>query len=188
MNRWGLHMRSWRSHRSGQSLVETALLLPVLTMLMIGVFEFGMLMYAHVQVANAAREAARAASLYRINRYEYVNPAATNIQDCATNIDGWSVQQVAEFAVVARTPANNGCPNSNGTLQYTSLGLLEPAPDPMWTVTVTPAQTTNANPTAGSQARVTLIYPYQLVILSQLVPGLSTPMYISKSVDFQYTQ
>src|SRR5207249_360536 len=57
---------SWR--RSGQSMVEMALLLPILTLLLLGVIEFGFILYAHVQLANAAREAGRAASLYRSTR------------------------------------------------------------------------------------------------------------------------
>jgi Flp pilus assembly protein TadG len=43
----------------GQDLVEFALLLPALLLLLLGIVEFGMVIFAHNTVANAAREGAR---------------------------------------------------------------------------------------------------------------------------------
>ncbi len=48
----------------GQSFVEFALILPILTILLVGVTELGFIFYAYVQVSNAAREGARAGSRY----------------------------------------------------------------------------------------------------------------------------
>jgi Flp pilus assembly protein TadG len=54
------------SHR-GQSLVEAALVLPILLILFLGIAEVGFFLFAQVQVANATREGARYGSLCRLN-------------------------------------------------------------------------------------------------------------------------
>jgi Flp pilus assembly protein TadG len=51
-----------RPHR-GQAVMETALVLPILLVLMFGIAEFGLYMYDYVQAANCAREAARRAAV-----------------------------------------------------------------------------------------------------------------------------
>ncbi len=53
-------------HR-GQSLVEAALVLPILIILFLGIAEVGLFMFAQVQVTNATREGARNGSLCRLN-------------------------------------------------------------------------------------------------------------------------
>jgi Flp pilus assembly protein TadG len=50
-----------RRHQSGQSLVETALVLPILLVILMGIFDFGRAIFAYNAVSNAAREAARVA-------------------------------------------------------------------------------------------------------------------------------
>src|SRR5438270_6185878 len=50
--------RTWRSER-GQSLIETALTLPLLLMVSVGIFEFGRAYQTWQVVTNAAREGAR---------------------------------------------------------------------------------------------------------------------------------
>jgi Flp pilus assembly protein TadG len=47
----------------GQSMVELALVLPIVMMLLMGAIDFGFILYAHVQVAAAAGEGARVGSL-----------------------------------------------------------------------------------------------------------------------------
>ena len=51
----------------GQSLVEAALVLPILVVLFLGIAEVGFFLFAQVQVANATREGARYGSLCRLN-------------------------------------------------------------------------------------------------------------------------
>lgn len=48
--------------RSGQSLVEFALILPVLLLFMLGVLEFGRILFVYTELSNVAREALRAAA------------------------------------------------------------------------------------------------------------------------------
>jgi len=48
-------------HKRGQSLVELALVLPVLLIILMGVFDAGRMIYAYNALSNAAREAGRTA-------------------------------------------------------------------------------------------------------------------------------
>ena len=166
----------------GQSLVEVALLLPVVALLLIGVLEFGLILYAHVQVANAAREAARAASLYRSTRFATIDPSKSDTTNCDGSILGWSLDQVVKQAVVYRELAtsggSSGCPKmTSTTVIYTSLGWLDPLPSTMWTVTIKntafiPQTSATAKPDAGSRATVELKYPYQLIVFSKSISVL----------------
>ncbi len=52
---------------TGQSLVEFALLLPVLLLLLVGVFDLGRAFHALITLNNAGREAARYGTLHRTN-------------------------------------------------------------------------------------------------------------------------
>lgn len=55
----------------GQSLVEFALIVPLILALIVGVIEVGIIFSASIALTNAAREAARAGAIYR-----YPTPAA----------------------------------------------------------------------------------------------------------------
>lgn len=53
-------LRPGRSKReNGQVLVEYALVLPVLLLVLFGIIEFGIIVFSHDTIANAAREGAR---------------------------------------------------------------------------------------------------------------------------------
>jgi Flp pilus assembly protein TadG len=51
--------KALRRSEKGQALVELALIVPVLLLLVLGVFEFGRLLNAYMTVQHAAREGAR---------------------------------------------------------------------------------------------------------------------------------
>ena len=51
----------YKKHESGQSLVEFALVLPILVMLIMGLIEFGWIFNGQITLTSAAREGARAA-------------------------------------------------------------------------------------------------------------------------------
>ena len=53
-----------RKQTHGQSLVEFALCLPVLMLLVVGIFDLGRAFNAHIVITNAAREGAYYGSLY----------------------------------------------------------------------------------------------------------------------------
>lgn len=71
-------------HRRGQSLVELAMVTPMLFALVLGIAEFGFLFTAYVQVSNAAREGARAGS-----RYVYVFTRLADEQAKNDEQRGW---------------------------------------------------------------------------------------------------
>ena len=50
---------------AGQSLVETALVLPVILLLLLGIVEFGRVFSAYLVITNASREGARCAAVNR---------------------------------------------------------------------------------------------------------------------------
>ena len=52
-------VKAQRQRQRGQGLVEFALILPLLLLLMVGVIEFGRLLFMYTEVSNAAREAVR---------------------------------------------------------------------------------------------------------------------------------
>lgn len=52
-------------HASGQAMVEFAAVLLPLLVIVVGIVQFGLLFGANVSITNAAREAAREASIYR---------------------------------------------------------------------------------------------------------------------------
>lgn len=197
------------TRRRGQSLTELALLLPFIALLLVGLIELGFVLHAHVQVSSAAREAARAASLYRSTRYSNLyledNKVNTNnISECVSGIAGWSLQQTIEQAVVRYGVDGDGCPTTTGTIVYSALGRLDPtrstATTPSlfacptgdangWSVGVIPSSSysgTDWPAEPGEEATVTLCYPYRLIMLFDLLPFLGEPVWIEKSVSFQY--
>lgn len=80
-----------RTHQTGQSIIEMALLLPVMLVLVVMALEFGRVFFTKIVITNAAREAAY---------YLSVNPSEYN---------GGSAQNAV---LVAQTEASNsGVPN-----------------------------------------------------------------------------
>ena len=57
-------IRKLRKEEDGQSLVEFALVLPILLMLLCGIIDFGWLYYNQITLNNAAREGARYAVIH----------------------------------------------------------------------------------------------------------------------------
>lgn len=53
----------FRRNNYGQSLVETAIVLPLVILLLMGMIDFGLLLNHYIVISNASREAARKASL-----------------------------------------------------------------------------------------------------------------------------
>lgn len=64
-----------RAARSAQSMVEFALVAPLLVAIVLGMIELGIVFSAYVGLTNSAREAARAASVYR---YADATPLSTD--------------------------------------------------------------------------------------------------------------
>lgn len=95
-------MKSLRNEK-GQSLVEFAILLPVLLLLLMGILEFGIMLNSYLSINNSAREGARlgivsGSNLEITKLITYISP----------NLD-------SENLIVNITPLE-GSRNSGGTL------------------------------------------------------------------------
>lgn len=75
-----------RRSQRGQSLVEFALVLPILLILLLGIVDFGMGLRAYVTLTNATREGARFAAVG--------NPAGSYPADCTGSFGGSAVGRV----------------------------------------------------------------------------------------------
>ncbi len=143
---------------SGQAAVEIALLLPALVILLFGIILSGFSLYAFIQVSNAAREGARAGSLYRITQ----------------STSGLTLDQTVKYAIYDTRPVT---PTS-------ALGFLSPTP-PSFNVNnsvVILSSGSLSDPNQGDQLTVQLTYSYTVPIVSSFVPMFPRPMVIHRSV------
>lgn len=88
-----------RSRSAGQSLVELALVLPVLCLLLMTILQVGFLLFTQVGLTNSAREAARNASAIPVSTASQASAAAsaylTRLTDSSTgflkrNVGGYN--------------------------------------------------------------------------------------------------
>lgn len=184
-------------HRYGraQSLVEFALILPLLVVLLLGLTDFGFLLYAHVQVANAAREGARAGSLFLGSRFQYTACTGSPVA-CPTGYgnpsspDCWALTDWVQNGVVERSRKSDGCPvtpaafSATGT---TALGLLNrtrcatatTTNQECWWETIT-ATTSGGLPTAGTEISVSVRYNHHMLFFGGLLGMFSEYTPITK--------
>ncbi|MFZ3063015.1 MAG: TadE family protein [Actinomycetota bacterium] len=84
-------------NENGSSAIEFALVLPVLVMLMVGIFQFGMAYSNYLAITHAAREGARLAAVNQfseevVREKAYpVNPDSISISYPSGNVHGESV-------------------------------------------------------------------------------------------------
>jgi Flp pilus assembly protein TadG len=89
----------------GQALVETALVIPIFTLMLVGIVEVGRLSYASIEVSNAARAAVSYAAQNHTTAVD-----TTNIQNAAT-------QDAREVTSLTATPSHACyCESSGGSL------------------------------------------------------------------------
>lgn len=115
---------SWCDEQ-GSALIEGAVLLPVLFVLMFGVYEFSWLFYQQHVMSDGLRDAAR----HLARSWDYCNPASPNwiadeaaaqvlavtgsVTKASPHIKGWK----PEMITVACTPIDNPA-DSNGLRRY----------------------------------------------------------------------
>lgn len=56
-------LRGWKKNSRGQAILETALAIPLILLVIMGIVELGRMMFIYDQVTNAAREGARWAAV-----------------------------------------------------------------------------------------------------------------------------
>jgi|GEM_PF-1222388 hypothetical protein len=129
-----------RRSESGSALVETALIFPVLLLLLLGAVELGDISYRATEMSNAARAAAQYAAM---NGGAFTDcngtfaggtcNAGTGIVDAAKADAPWSSSQCSNFAV----SAISSCSCSNSSVCASGAGYSCGTGKPIVTVTVT---------------------------------------------------
>jgi Flp pilus assembly protein TadG len=99
-------LRSLAHDNKGQELVEYALTLPILLLLILGIVEFGVAIFAYNTIANAAREGARVGAVLPGNE----------LSD--------EMRQEIEDAVVARTGGLSLTGGPHGNISVTETAVI----------------------------------------------------------------
>jgi Flp pilus assembly protein TadG len=103
-----------RSSTRGQSLVELAIVLPVLLLLLMGILQLGFLLFTQVGLTNAAREAARNAASIPVATATQAGTAATAYFGRLTNAStGFLTRNVGGYnpsrLIVSGSPKTSVC-------------------------------------------------------------------------------
>jgi len=128
-----------RSMTAGQALVEFALILPLLILILMGIFDLGRAFYAYSVVANAAREGARAGVIATatdadiraaVRRYaiglEPIPDSKITIIPSGSRTSGGIVVVKVEYDFTAVTPLiDTFLPNGKLTLSSTATMRVE---------------------------------------------------------------
>lgn len=80
---------NWKSTK-GNVLIETALIMPLLLLLVAGIIQFGFLLNAKIAVSSASYEAARSATLSDNPELDAVNSA---VAYASSTLPGWSLSE-----------------------------------------------------------------------------------------------
>jgi Flp pilus assembly protein TadG len=100
-------LRGFRRDRSGQALVEFALVMPLLLLFLVGIIEFGRGWNVHQVITDAAREAARKCVIY--------DPATTQAQVENTAKNAMAAVGINTAPPVAITVTGFNQPQPTGT-------------------------------------------------------------------------
>lgn len=144
--------------QQGQATVEIAFLIPILLVLLFGIIMAGFTFYAFIQVSNAAREGARAGSLWRITNAE----------------TGLTLDQTVKRAIY-----------DSGSGQ-SALGYLSPTA-PSFDVNSDVATTWidvdgDGDVSSSDQVTAAVTYRYTIPIVSVLLPMFPQPITIVRTV------
>ncbi len=96
----------------GSTLVEFALVVPVLLALLIGIMEFGWLVKNNMQISNAAREGARRASLGNTNASVRAEVARRCIPMTVTTVITYSTNRTT-YTVLPESAGTNVAPQGS---------------------------------------------------------------------------
>ncbi|WP_136513109.1 TadE/TadG family type IV pilus assembly protein [Geomonas edaphica] len=144
----------------GQAIVETAIILPILILLIMGLFEFGRYMYLKNTLNNAARAAARAA-------------VVTPKYDASTHPDGMATSDTTHTLICADNSNAEFVASPGNGVVYKTLcqSLYNGIPKAEVVVNVSYADL--ANPTglsAGDSVKIQLTWDKYEAILPNLIP------------------
>ena len=77
-------------NQRGATIIEFAIILPVLVLLIFGIIEFSLILYDNAMLTNASREGARAAVIYQY-------PARTSCGDIEVTVDNYCKEHLVSF-------------------------------------------------------------------------------------------
>jgi Flp pilus assembly protein TadG len=164
----------------GQALVETALLLPILMLLVMGSADLGRVFYYSIAVTNAAREAARQGTYY--------DPLSnTNAYDSYTQVLAAAQQDVpADVTLILSTAAPlhclTGSPSSWSANYPTD-------PNTGYVYICFDGQDNPAPSSAATTIQVTILYNFQPVTpLASVVGAASVHVEASTTMQVQKQQ
>ncbi|RII27808.1 MAG: hypothetical protein CXR31_06160 [Geobacter sp.] len=127
----------------GQTIVETAIILPILLILVLGIFEFGRAMYVKNTLNNAARAGARAAVVLPLydattnpNGLQTVSNVPLN-SACGSSGVNKSVYDIICGSLTNGIPRNDSTAVSIAAFTSYSTATSSPSPNDRITVTLT---------------------------------------------------
>lgn len=150
---------SARAERHGQSMVEFALVLPIFLLMLFGLVDMGRLVYANTTISQAAREAARVAS---VQAY-WVG----NVTDTSCGQPGGPTCPADEAAMRANVAtAANGMMTAVGTIASSNLHISctlasATAPTGNWTSPPNGCSTAAVRQAPGSRVSVRVAMTFQ---------------------------
>ena len=159
--------------RQGQSAVEVALLLPALMVLLMGIILTGFSLYAFIQVTNAAREGARAGSLYRITQADSGWDLPTTVRNAICNAS--ANPKTSALGYLVNLASASACSDAssfsvNNDVACTLNGVACP---------------NGSNLQQGDDLNVTVTYHYSIPIWSGRLPMFPKVIVIVRNVRME---
>ncbi len=101
------------SDETGATVVEFAIILPLLMLLIFAIVEFALLFYNKTILTNAAREGARAGSVFRVDSTGAYNPISGD--EIILVVNSYLANNLVTFSSSATSPPNpTPCPQDRG--------------------------------------------------------------------------
>ena len=168
--------------KRGQAIVETALLLPVLMMLVMGTADLGRVFYYSIAVTNAAREAARQGTYYDPT----ANPPTNTYDDYADILAAAQNDVPSDVTLTLATIAPLHCltgSQSSWSANYPT------APNTGFVYICFDGMDNPAPATATTSIQVTILYNFQPVTpLASVVGASSVHVEASTTMQVQHQQ
>lgn len=123
-----MRMHKAQSRRRGATLVETAVVVSLTMLLLVGITDVGIMVWSYNVIGEAAREGARTAVVHGSKSGQPFGPSAndTNVDQAVRNYSFGLAQN--DFVVTSSWPDGNNKPYSRVTVQvtytYRPVGML----------------------------------------------------------------
>jgi hypothetical protein len=187
-----------RPRERGQAMVEFAMVMLPLLLIIVGIIQFGLLFGANVSITNAAREGARAATIYVYNLGPSMSRAKNDIDRCSTTLTAASQAFGLASASGPNFVAAVPCPDSsatdlngdgmhdrwtNGDLILSLCGRMATPTSPCPNTADSTSYCTETD-AAGCLVRVELTYRSDIIVplLSSVLPTDTNGRFVQRAV------